>query len=228
MLRGNEILLLIGLLLAPPTFVRPTGVIRGFDTPTQPIWLMQQDAMHAATLLWPFLSAGFLLLRRKRIPTPVTVFCHATLAAMCCIIVVFLYFRFHFAEPDPTWISLTFLLGFTLMFLANLKQVFFPYEFLRTYQPHLPLRLQHPPSAGQLWGAMLVLVGAFVGFQSYYAAVFLEQGSQYLLIIAGTLELTPLQRVQVMAGTGVVAGVGGVLLLMWSNRPGRMTVRGMA
>jgi hypothetical protein len=195
-------------------------VIRGFDIRTQPIWLVQQDAMHTAVLLWPFLSAGFLLLRCKRIPTPVTVFCHAALAGMCCIVIMFLYFRFHFAEPDPTWISLTFLCGFTLIFLANLKQIFFPYEFLRAYQPDLPLRLQQPPSVVQSWGAILLLVGAFVGFQGYYASKFLGQGPQYLLIIAGTIELTPLQRIQVMAGTGVVAGVSGILLLVWPKRQG--------
>jgi hypothetical protein len=133
---------------------------------------------------------------------------------------MFLYFRFHFAEPDPTWISLTFLCGFTLIFLANLKQMFFPYEFLRAYQPDLPLRLQQPPSVVQSWGAILLLVGAFVGFQGYYASKFLGQGPQYLLIIAGTIELTPLQRIQVMAGTGVVAGVSGILLLVWPKRQG--------
>ena len=131
------------------------------------------------------------------------------------LLVVFLYFRFHFAEPDPTWVSPTFLLGFTLLFLGHLKNLFFPYEFLRAYQPTLPARQQVPPSAWEMCGTVLLVAGVLIGFQGYYARFFLQEGPQYVLIIAGTLELMPAQRVQAMLGIGGAACAAGLGLFLW-------------
>jgi hypothetical protein len=217
-IRGNETLLLLGLLLVLPTFVFPTGIIRGFDIETQPVYLFQQDLFHKIALLFPCLSALFLFFRRKVIASPVTVFCHATLAMMFCIYIVFLYFRFHFAKPDPTWVVLPFLVGYTFLFMANLKNLFFPYEYLRAYQPGLPVRLQRPPSPGETWGTILLLLGTLIGFQGYYARSFLGKGPQYLLIIAGTFELTPTQRVQAMLGIGLAACLSGTIILLWPKK----------
>ena len=214
-MRGNEFLLLFGLLLALPTLVFPIGIIRGFEVETQPIHLLQQDAVHTVTLLFPPLFALMLFVRRKAIASTVTVFGAAALSMLSCGYIVFLYFRFHFAEPDPTWVSLTFLLGFTLLFLGHLKNLFFPYEFLRAYQRTLPARQQAPPSSWEIWGAALLIVGVMIGFQGYYARFFLEDGPQYLLIIVGTLELTPVQRVQTLLGSGGAACLCGAGMLLW-------------
>lgn len=212
--RSNEMLLLLGLLLALPTLLLPVGIISGFQVETRAIYLFQQDLFYKLALLLPLFSALFLVLRGHVIGSPVTVACHATLSLLFCIYLVFLYFRFHFSKPDPTWVVLTFLLGYTLLFLGHLKTLFFPYEFLRAYQPSLPVRRQEPPAARETWGATLLIVAVLLGFQGYYASQFLEQGPQYLLIIAGTIELTPLQRVQAMLGTSAMAGLGGLLLLL--------------
>jgi hypothetical protein len=112
-------------------------------------------------------------------------------------------------------------MGFILLFLGNLKNLFFPYEFLRAYQPGLPIRLQSPPSMRQVGGTTLLLLGIFIAFQGYYAHFFLGKGPQYLLIIAGTIELTPVQRVQAMLGIGLVACVGGALALLWPKQDKR-------
>jgi hypothetical protein len=217
--------LLLGLLLALPTLLLPVGIISGFQVKTQVIYLFQQDLFYKLALLLPLLSALFLVLRGQVIGSPVTVVCHAALSLLFCIYLVFLYFRFHFARPDPTWVVLTFLLGYTLLFLGHLKTLFFPYEFLRAYQPGLPVRLQEPPSARETWGATLLIVAALLGFQGYYASQFLEQGPQYLLIIAGTIELTPLQRVQAMLGTSAIACLGGLLLLLRPEKREKRAIR---
>lgn len=213
MIRGNDILLGLGFLLALPTFFWPVGIINGFEVTTQGVYLFQQDAWYKLALLFPLLSYLFLVLRRQTLTTSVTVFYHAALSLIGCIDMVFLYFRFHFAEPDPTWIALTFLLGYTLLFLGHLKNLFFPYEFLRAYQPHLPVRQPTPPSAWETWGVILLVGGVLLGFQGYYAQRLLGAGTPYLLIIAGTIELTPVQRVQALLGLGLVASVGGLLAL---------------
>jgi hypothetical protein len=222
-LRSNEVLLLLGLLLALPTLLLPVGIISGFQVETQPVYLFQQDPFYKLALLVPLLSALFLVLRGHVIGAAVTVVCHAALSLLFCIYLIFLYFRFHFGKPDPTWVALTFLLGYTLLFLGHLKTLFFPYEFLRAYQPGLPVRLQEPPSARETWGATLFIVAILIGFQGYYASQFLGQGPQYLLIIAGTIELTPLQRVQALLGTSAIACLGGLFLLL--RRPGKKEKR---
>jgi hypothetical protein len=68
-------------------------------------------------------------------------------------------------------------------------------------------------------------VAALLGFQGYYASQFLEQGPQYLLIIAGTIELTPLQRVQAMLGTSAIACLGGLLLLLRPEKREKRAIR---
>jgi hypothetical protein len=223
--RSNEVLLLLGLLLALPSLLLPVGIISGFQVETQAIYLFQQDLFYKIALLLPLLSALFLVLRGHVIVSPVTVVCHATLSLLFCIYLIFLYFRFHFAKPDPTWVVLTFLLGYTLLFLGHLKTLFFPYEFLRAYQPGLPVRLQEPPVARETWGATLLIAAVLIGFQGYYASKFLEQDPQYLLIIAGMIELTPLQRVQALLGTSAMAGLGGLLLLLWPENQEKRVVR---
>jgi hypothetical protein len=212
--RSNEVLLLLGLLLALPSLLFPVGIISGFQVETQPVYLFQQDPFHKIALLLPLLCALFLLLRGHVIVSPVTVVCHAALSLLSCIALIFLYFRFHFAKPDPTWVVLAFLLGYTLLFLGHLKTLFFPYAFLRAYQPRLPVRLQEPLAARETWGVGLLIVAGMIGFQGYYASRFLGQGPQYLLIIAGTIELTPLQRIQALLGTSALACLGGLLLLL--------------
>lgn len=228
-IRSHDILLLCGLLLALPTFVFPIGIMRGFGIDTQVIYLFQQDLVYKLTLLVPLLSAVFLVLRGHRLTSPVTVVCHAAISLLCCIYLVFLYFRFHFAKPDPTWVVLTFLLGYTLLFLGHLKTLFFPYAFLRAYQPGLPVRLQEPPPAREIWGTLCLIAAVLIGFQGYYAREFLGKGTQYLLIIAGTIELTPLQRVQVMLGTSALACLGGLFLFFiphsQEKRAGRERLR---
>ena len=67
MIRGNEILLGLGFLLALPTFFRPVGIIRGFEVTTREIYLFQQDACYQLTLLFPLVSYLFLLLRRQKV-----------------------------------------------------------------------------------------------------------------------------------------------------------------
>ena len=219
-MRSDEILLLLGLLLALPSFALPIGVISGFEVDTQPIYLFKQGPFYKIAMLFPVLSILFLWVRRTALTSIVTVFCHAALSVLFCVYIVFLYFRFHFATPDPRWVALTFLGGCTLLFLGHLKIAFFPYEFLRTYQPGLPVRLQRPPSPWEIWGALLLLLGALIGFQGYYAGAFLGQGRQYLLIIAGTIELTPMQRVQTMLGTGLMACICGLLCLFKPKKNG--------
>jgi hypothetical protein len=223
--RSHEVLLLLGLLLALPTLLLPVGIISGFQVETQVIHLFQQDLFYKLALLLPLLSALFLVLRGHVIGSPITVVCHAALSLLFCIYLVFLYFRFHFAKPDPTWVALTFLLGYTLLFLGHLKTLFFPYEFLRAYQPGLPVRLQELPAARETWGATLLIVSVLIGFQGYYTSQFLGQGPQYLLIIAGAIELTPLQRVQVLLGTSAMAGLGGLLLLLRPEKREKRAVR---
>lgn len=223
--RSHEILLLCGFLLALPTFSFPVGIIRGFGIDTQEIYLFQQDLVYKLTLLLPLLTALFLVLRGHRLTSPVTVVCHAAISLLCCIYLVFLYFRFHFAKPDPTWIVLTFLLGYTLLFLGHLKTLFFPYAFLRAYQPGLPVRLQEPPPARAIWGTLCLITAVLIGFQGYYAREFLGKGTQYLLIIAGTIKLAPLQRVQVMIGASALACLGGFFLLLKPHRQEKRVVR---
>ncbi|RMF86773.1 MAG: hypothetical protein D6736_14320 [Nitrospinota bacterium] len=212
-IRKNEVLILLGILLALPTFVFPIGVIRGFDIETQAIYLFDQDPFYIIALLFPLLSSLYVFLRRKAIQSPSTVFAHAVLSIIFCIDIVFLYFRFHFLKPDPTWVALTFLLGYVFIFLGNLKNFFFPYEFLRAYQPHLPVRLQAPPSGWEKWGIALLILGVLVGFQGYYSRFFLGQGPRIILIIAG-IETTPEQRIQMMMGFGVLAFICGTLFLL--------------
>jgi hypothetical protein len=223
--RGHEMLLLCGCLLAVPTYGFPVGIIRGFGVDTQEIYLFQQDLVYKLTLLLPILSALFLVLRGPRLASPVTVVCHAAVSLLCCIYLVFLYFRFHFAKPDPTWVVLTFLLGYTLLFLGHLKTLFFPYEFLRAYQPGLPTRRQEPPPAREIWGTLCLIAAVLIGFQGYYAREFLGKGTPYLLIIAGTIELTPLQRVQVMLGTSALTCLGGLFLLLKPHSQEKRAVR---
>ncbi len=220
-IRRNEILILLGLLLSLPTFFLPVGVIRGFDIETRPIMLFQQDPFYKIALLFPVLSSLFIFLRRTTLRSPVTVFCHAALSIIFCIQIIFLYLRFHFAEPDPTWLALTFLLGYTLLFLGNLQNLFFPYEFLRAYQPHLPGRLQTLPSFREKLGIFLLLAGVLVGFQGYYNRFFLDQGPRVTFIIAGIWEATPEARVQATMGTGLSAFIIGIVLLIWPQREKR-------
>ena len=185
------------------------------------------SSKHASRFLFFFLfSYLFLFIRRRVMASPLTVFCHAALSMICCFYMVFLYFRFHFAAPDPTWVALTFLVGFTLLFLGHLKNLFFPYESLRAYQPDLPVRLQRPPSTREIWGTLSLLCGTLTAFQGYYATWFLDRGPQYVLIIAGAIELTPVQRVKTMLGVGLVAGVCGGLALLRPPPHQRQTVRG--
>ncbi len=209
-LRGHDYLLLLGIGLALSTFVQPVGVIQGFDIETQHLYLPWQDIVHFMALVVPCLAAAALLLSRRVITSPVSVVCTTAIALLACIDIVFLYFRFHFATPDPTWVVITFLLGYTALFLGHLKHLFFPYQFLRAYQAHLPERLQAPLAAAEVWGTLLLIAAAYLGFQGYLASRFLGEGPQYLLIIAKVIELTPLQRIQIMLGAGLVAAVGGI------------------
>ncbi len=222
-MRGHDYLLLLGIGLALPTFVQPVGIIQGFDIETQHIYLSRQDAVYFAALLVPCLAAAALLLGRRVIASPAVVVCAAAIALLACIDIVFLYFRFHFAKPDPTWVAITFLLGYTALFLGHLKNLFFPYAFLRAYQPHLPERLQALLPASEIWGTILLIAAAYLGFQGYLASRFLDEGPQYLLIIAKVIELTPIQRIQIMLGSGLVAAVGGIGL--WLRSASQTTQR---
>ncbi len=217
-IRKNECLWILGCGLILPTFVRPIGIIQGFDIETQHIFLARQDAGHLITLLVPCLGAIVLLVCRRVLTSVALVFCISAISLIACIDMVFLYFHFHFAEPDPTWVAPLFLLGYTLLFLGHLKNLFFPYDFLRAYQPHLPERLQAPVPTGEIWGAILLIAAAGVSFQGYFASQFLGKGVQYLLIIVKVIELTPLQRVQMMLGAGLLAAVVGMGLFIRSWR----------
>ncbi len=227
-LRGHDYLLLLGIGLAAPTFVQPVGVIQGFDIETQYLYLPWQDAVHFATLFVPCLIAAALLLGRRVIASPVLVVCASAIALLACVDMVYLYFRFHFAKPDPTWVAITFLLGDTALFLGHLKYVFFPYQFLRAHQPHLPERLQTPIAPGEVWGTLLLIAAAYLGFQGYVASRFLGEGPQYLLIIAKVIELTPIQRIQIVLGAGLVAALGGIGLWLraWgqAGQPAQRTI----
>lgn len=209
-MRSNEYLLILGIVLALPTFGLPVGIIQGFDIETQRLYLFRQDAVHLVALLVPYLVAVALFLGRRSITSPVIVCCVSAIALLACVDIVFLYFRFHFAKPDPTRVVIPFLLGYTALFLGHLKNLFFPYQFLRAYQPGLPERLQTPALAGEIWGALLLIVAAQLGFQSYFASQFLGEGRQYLLIIAKVIELTPVQRIQTMLGAGLLALLVGI------------------
>lgn len=220
-MRGNEYLLILGIVLALPTYIQPVGIIQDFDIETQYLYLPQQDGVHLVALLIPCLIAAALLLWRRVMSSPVMVCCASSIALMACIDIVFLYFRFHFAKPDPTWIVPAFLLGYIALFLGHLKNLFFPYQFLRAYQPHLPGRLQVPAPVREVWGTLLLITAAALGFQGYLASRFLGEGPQYLLIIAKVIELTPIQRIRITLGAGLLVTIVGIGLWLRIRRDQR-------